>query len=86
MVYLSFLHYRINFTDILNEEMGEIENSQPMSMWSVSSENEIRNARDRPAKHTGQYGDFRSTEEIGIDILKSIRVLIKQLCFHRIHF
>ncbi|XP_037294374.1 probable ATP-dependent DNA helicase HFM1 [Manduca sexta] len=60
-----------SFTDILGDE---IENSQPISLPSstssletkgnLTSSNNNANVNNRPTKGTGQYGEFRSIEEI----------------------
>ncbi|KAJ2948978.1 hypothetical protein O0L34_g5918 [Tuta absoluta] len=61
-----------NFTDVLGENTDEIGNSQPLSLSltppaeKLASQNrvEFRTLNQRPARRTGQQGEFRSIEEI----------------------
>lgn len=72
---LCIHYFSASFTDVLGDT-DEIANSQPMSIPSSQGSRSgmqqlqyeipsIKNSRVRPNKHTGQYGDFRSIEEIG---------------------
>lgn len=63
-------HYRASFTDVLDDEICY---SQPISLTLSDESNAAAHdlhllstrAISRPAKGTGQRGQFRSTEEIG---------------------
>lgn len=86
------LNFSSSFTDVFADEIADSQESQPMSIspeFSLINDNVVhktdysvlhRNEAHftRPAKGTGQNGQFRSVDEIGkiVELKTSIRYLV----------